>query len=140
MALRDEFEEKFPEDDVIWSFEGSSKKYCEENEALVFLFDQEFCLMVGNFIVPGTDTSQVKISVLANDVFMWACADAEPLTMDQIPILYMMVKLDPKWGSIKWCCLQRNMQPQAPMLRDIKKDGSWDEEFELLEKNPDNQS
>lgn len=140
MSLLERFREKFPSNDddegeAIWMYEGEMQ--CEDDIALAFLFSQDYCLMVGSFFEPkeGEDTQPAAIMVLANDVFAWACADYEPLTVGQIPVLYMMVKLDPKWGSVKWCCMQRNMQPQRPMLVDIKKAGSWDEEFEALDKN-----
>lgn len=68
-----------------------------------------------------------------NDVFAWACADAEHVTNDDLIELYQLSRH--KWGDVKWACKKRNMQPQKPMADDIKKDGCWDEVFESLPKN-----
>ena len=73
--------------------------------------------------------------VLCNDTFAWGCADGELLPYAEIANLYRMYMADNAWGSIKWCCLQRNQKPQKPVVELMKKNGSWDEIMEAL---PDN--
>jgi len=79
----------------------------------------------------------IAIAAICNDVFMWGCADAEPVKYNQILPLYKMWKEDKDWGPVKWACIQRNMQPQKPMIRQMKAASVWDSVMESLEKNDD---
>ena len=76
----------------------------------------------------------IVLLVICNDVFSWASADAECLTEDELPDLYNMHIEDPLWGSIKWVCKKRNLQPQDPMIEMMKKEGVWDDMMENLPK------
>ena len=42
-----------------------------------------------------------------------------------------------KWGSTKFACWKRNLQPQKPVIDDMKKDGVWDDFMEAFPKNDD---
>lgn len=77
----------------------------------------------------------ISLSVNCNDIFAWACADAEPITCEELPQLYLEHAKNPSWGAIKWCAKKRNIQPQSPVIRDMKKEGVWDDEMERLKKN-----
>lgn len=73
--------------------------------------------------------------VNCNDTFWWATGDAEPLPNDEIGNLYRMWKNpDNKgFGVTKWCCLQRGLQPQAPLKKMLQDAGVWDSRMESLE-------
>lgn len=77
----------------------------------------------------------IVLFVNANDVFVWGSADAETITAHELPDLYRMHMADKKWGSLKWVCKKANLQPQGPIIRDMKKDGSWCDLMESLPKN-----
>jgi hypothetical protein len=72
------------------------------------------------------------IYVNANDVFAWGCADAEPITTQEIKELFTMWYHDRAWGCIKWLCRKRNKTPQQPIIDDMKKEGKWCEIMESL--------
>lgn len=77
----------------------------------------------------------IVVFMKCNDVFAWGCADAENLGVDEMINLYKLHKADKKWGSVKWVCQKRKSQPQRPIIRNMKKDGAWDNIMEALPKN-----
>jgi hypothetical protein len=98
-------------------------------------------LVLDEILVPlnGGDAG-VALMVGCNDLFFWACADAEP-----IPPIGFSAGLDgPFWdlydryrksgpdGVVVWCCLRRGMRPQTPIERDMRKAGTWTDELEAL--------
>ena len=74
--------------------------------------------------------------VNCNDLFWWACADSEPLPVDEIGNLYKLCfdeDGNPKqYGSTVWACLQRKMRPQHPLEEMMRKDDAWTDELEAL--------
>ena len=78
----------------------------------------------------------LRIMVNCNDLFAWACADAEPLPLSEVANLYRMWKADPHYGADRWCCLRRNLAPQAPVERNWRKHGTWDAQMDTLPKPP----
>lgn len=76
-----------------------------------------------------------NLYVSCNDIFAWGCSDEEILPNDQINTLYNMWLEDKTWGSIKWCCLQRNMKPQKSVENDMKLNGAWDGKMQNLPEN-----
>ena len=68
-----------------------------------------------------------------NDVFFWGCADTEVIQPSDIEDLFEWWIQDEKWGEIKFACKKRNMQPQIPIVEDIKKDGKWEGWMDDLE-------
>ena len=80
----------------------------------------------------GTTT---VLFVICNDIFSWGCADAEDLPNNQIKSLYEYHLKDKTWGSTKWCCIKRNEKPQAPCVKMMKEDESWDGVMESLPEN-----
>jgi hypothetical protein len=73
--------------------------------------------------------------VNCSDVFAWGCADSDELPHDQIKPLYKLWAANPKWGPVKWACIHRDEQPQEPIKRDMKAEGYWDAELEVLPEN-----
>ena len=135
-----------PTDEEIFFFwedkDGNTHEGCVETTILAKLL-VDGVLFVGDFNSgPFFENNKVQpkditacVWVNCNDLFAWACADCEPITMRELPELYKFYKADPKWGTTKWCCRKRNLQPQRPVIESMKKDGVWDEMMENLEKN-----
>lgn len=82
-----------------------------------------------------TDVWCTVVYVNCNDVFAWACADAETIRCSEIVGLYRRFREDRVWGSVKWACVKRNLKPQPAIIRAMKESGVWDEEMELLPEN-----
>ena len=78
---------------------------------------------------------RVCLYVNCNDVFVWACADGEPIGILDIPVLFEYCEKDPKFGPIKWVCKKRNEKPQDPIVEWMKKEGCWTDEMESLPPN-----
>lgn len=88
------------------------------------------------FVVMGkTGYERTEMMVNCNDLFAWGCSDAEPVPAYDLEKLYNAWKDDERWGAYKWCAKHRNQQPQEPIIRDMKKDGAWDNEMDALPKN-----
>lgn len=77
----------------------------------------------------------IVLFVNCNDIFAWACADAETVTTGEIPALYRLWQANNAWGPAKWCAIKRNEKPQAPAIEYMKKAGIWDEQMEALRPN-----
>jgi len=99
-------------------------------EALSILLKEEVVWV--NNILDKDDKLIPWLLVNTNDVFAWACGDAETLEYDEIEPLIKLFLDNPHWGSTKWACIFNNMQPQGPIIRDMKKDRYWDAELEAL--------
>ena len=80
----------------------------------------------------GDKKETVILFVGCNDLFYWGTADAEDFTTADIPELYRMWEKDNLWGTDKWCCKKRNLQPQVPVKEDMKKNGSWEDWMDKL--------
>lgn len=60
---------------------------------------------------------ECKLSVNCNDLFYWACADAEDFTIDDLHDLDRAIAESPEHGTLLWCCRQRGMRPQKPYYK-----------------------
>ena len=110
--------------------------------------DEPFLLLDDKYYVDSCELLQIlsaaeliwmngsNVYVNANDIFIWGCGDGELLTSDELEKLVIMHLSDTCWGVAKWVCMQRNMQPQYPIKRDMKKNGYWDCELDNLPINP----
>lgn len=85
-----------------------------------------------------TDKEDISISVICNDVFYLACADAEEIAFNEVLTLYRMVRENPEYGVMKWCILKRNMFPQRVIYDLMNKNNLWDLELKNcnLKSNP----
>lgn len=119
------------EDDVTYEHDGEI--YYEEGDMLAILLIEEH-IITGNI---ETDSGQrtTVLYVNTSDVFAWGYANADCADLSEMEDLYKLTREDPKWGSIKWICFKDNLQPQYPIIRDMKIDGMWDEKMENLPKN-----
>lgn len=64
----------------------------------------------------------ITVLVNCNDLFYWACADAEKLTEENLDIFEKAHADDPKNGSLLFCCRVREMRPQKPFYDYLDKD------------------
>ncbi len=123
-------------DDELF-FELDGKEYVNEEAALAILLadDVLFCNAF-DIVRDGKEMGHTTVLfVNCNDMFAWACADAESFANEDIGPLLKMHLADKKWGSSKWCMIHRNEQPQLPVAKDMKKDGAWGPEMEALQPN-----
>lgn len=137
-----------PEDPMFYTIKG--KEYCREEQCLAQLLmdevlfcnerevvEHEFKVVDGKMYHDETKPIRVGESttvlfVLCNDLFYWATADGEPLPNSEIGNLYKLHMANKRYGSIKWCCLRRNLRPQVPIVARMKEAGYWDAELEAL--------
>ncbi len=119
---------------VIFVIDG--KEFYVEDTMVAYLLHKgdvfcSECEDVGeNGINPTTG-----IFVNCGDTFAYACSDAEPLPMAEIPVLYKLVRKSLMFGSTIWTMKRRNLKPINPLVERLKKEGLWDEELEALPEN-----
>jgi len=114
------------------------KKHWYHEKLLEYLLKKRLVFCNSRHYLCLDGSKQPKTTVIfanCNDVFEWGCADAETITIDEFPELYRLHEENKRWGAMKWVCKKRNLQPQKPIVIDMKKDGYWDKELESLEKN-----
>lgn len=119
--------------------------FIAEGDNLLFYDEALALLLCGEYIFPLVAQSTegkltIGLYVGCNDVFHWGCADCEELPLvgfrneeeSEFWDLYEKVRTKGSWGSVEWCCLRRQMRPQYPVMRDMKKAGMWTDELESL--------
>ena len=92
-----------------------------------------------------SDEKTITLEVMCNDLFAWGVADCETVTVeeritdfnrtDDMCHLLKLYLENGSFGIMKWCCMKRNMQPQAPIVEWMKEDGYWDDIMESLPLN-----
>jgi hypothetical protein len=60
------------------------------------------------------DKDKFNLLVNCNDLFYWACADSEPIKIEELQELIDCFKESIKHGDLLWVCRKRKMRPQAP--------------------------
>ena len=135
-------------------YNGKEHIFFDETKALAYLMNEEHIFLNTRPYIenPWAEKENWKVSeketivafVNCNDVFAWGCADAEEISVSEevregvTDDLHYLLKLYldmGHWGVVKWCCIQRNEQPQNPVLKDMKLADMWDDEMENLPKN-----
>jgi hypothetical protein len=110
-----------------------------DKEALLILLREEVCFF-GSVWHPDKKMSDegaflaIGVFVNCNDLFYWACADAERIGHSEVEDLYRQHLADKQWGAWIWCCKHRKLQPQEPVKKDMIKAGAWTDELEALPK------
>lgn len=94
-------------------------------------------VVIGGLVEYENDKSIASLDVMANDVWMWGCADCEPLPIDEIKNLWIMFKENESWGEVWWVCKQRDMQPQKPMRDKMIEQNAYPDWMNKLGKNYD---
>ena len=97
--------------------------------------DVALAVLLRDRVVFSSESGNVRLYVMCNDIFAWACADAEPLMYEDVQSLYDMHAASRNWGAVRWICIKRNEQPQFPVKRDMKKARAWDATMEALPPN-----
>lgn len=115
------------EQDVVFNYDG--RDIIVESTAIALLSFHEV-------VFPYFKDDTCCLAVTCNDVFAWACADAEAVESEEelISLTKEFLK-DKKWGYVKWVSKKRNMKPQRPLIDMMKGCDSWDDEMEKLPSN-----
>lgn len=118
----------------VFYTDDEGKEYFNEEQGLAILLAEDVCFVSGQDYIASWDPKEKTVGVVVNcnDLFYWASGDAQGLPNSQIESLYRAWKDGGKWGVDKWCCKQRGLRPQVPIVTDMKKDGAWDETMEAL--------
>src|SRR2546430_1807368 len=107
-------------EDVFFKIED--KEYCNDGKALSILLAESILFANSRHYIEWDkwvpdesrlgkykhlDTYKVQdetvvLFVNCNDLFWWACADAESITLDEIPTLFRAWRNDKSWGVSKW--------------------------------------
>lgn len=119
-------------------YDINGKKEPDENSMLAKLLDENI-LFANSFAYAYSDGvlrgRTITLFVLCNDVFAWATADAEDITIEELPQLFEMYEKNPKCASTQWVCVKRNEKPQEPMIKWLKENNGWNETLEALPEN-----
>ena len=67
-----------------------------------------------------------------NDLFEWACADAEPVTAEELPALHAAWMADRSDGPLLWACRKRQQRPQEKLELRMRARGEWTTAFDAL--------
>jgi len=68
-----------------------------------------------------TEDGKAALALNMNDVFAWACADAEPFTYEDAPAL-LKIAVEEGWpGLVRWACEKRGTPPQNPVLENMER-------------------
>jgi len=120
------------EDEVMFEYKGVEEP--DENMMLAILLIEEHLVP---HAVKDDETGIVTTALYVNtsDVFAWGYSNFDCADLDEMFDLYKLTRASKKWGSIKWICYKDNLQPQYPIVRDMKLDDAWDEKMENLPKN-----
>ena len=86
----------------------------------------------------GEPTTVVFVNT--SDVFAWGvadgdsirCSDKADIETNEVYRLLTYALANKKWCYVKYACWKHNLQPQKPIIRDMKKDGAWDDFMESL--------
>lgn len=116
------------------------EEYCEAEQIVSELLKLELCFV--NYRKFWCDSNKriedytIVVFLICNDLFAWGCADCESIGSEKDLISIWKYHCDDsKYGTLKWCCKKRNMQPQGPYIDLMKNDGCWTDELESLRKN-----
>ena len=134
------------DDDVYWTMKWGpqfpekppEERIFEETKALARLLAEGVIFLNSHWWEkewPERARNTTALCVNCNDIFAWACADAEQLDYDGIQGLYDLWFADRSWGAAKWCAMKRNQKPQPPVIAAMRKAGVWDDTMEKLGSN-----
>jgi hypothetical protein len=65
----------------------------------------------------GNEIGDLCVTVNCNDLFYWACADAEPIETDaDVDLLRECLQATDEYGTSLYACRRRKMRPQNRIL------------------------
>ena len=111
--------------------------FFDEHQALMNLLKANVCFF-GSVWHPDRDMDGkdaylgIGVFVNCNDLFYWACADAETMKQSEVEDLYRQHIANLRWGATLWACKHRNLQPQVPVKEKMIKEGVWNAELNAL--------
>ena len=100
-------------------------------EGILFCNSRKYLDLDDKTVNPET----IVLFVNCNDVFAWGCADAESLTLEELPGLFKLFEVCDITASTIWVCKKRKEKPQAPVVDWLKEHNGWDAELEALPEN-----
>lgn len=112
----------------------------EDNIALAILLIEGVIFLNNHWWMKDKGWSEeacrtTSLNVNVNDVFAWACADAETITHKDIKDLYTHWERDSNFGPAVWVCKRRGLMPQKPVAEAIRSAGIWDIDNMNLKEN-----
>jgi hypothetical protein len=84
----------------------------------------------------GEGHDNVVCYILCGDLFALGGSDAEYLTADEIPALYVMTREFPLWGHKLWVCRLRGVRPHPRISGLMKAEKEWPSWMDSLNPNP----
>lgn len=122
-------------DELKGSFNDGSVWYDDEGIVAKFLASNDL------FISGQSQGLNITLCVNCNDIFWWACADAESISWpEDIHSLYEEYLKGEKWFAARWCSFKRKLRPQWCAVQLMMKAGEWTPEMEALPDREDNGS
>lgn len=108
----------------------------DEDQALAALLMEEVVFLSGANS-KNAQPSDLSWTVMlnCNDVFMWGCADCEPIGYHELQTVYDLWCKGGGNATDAWVCKRRNEKPQRPVEKSIREAGFWDDEMETLPPN-----
>lgn len=112
------------------SIDGELVEYFEEEKALAVLLANDQIVLNQHWWMkdkgwPKEACETMYVGVICNDVFMYACADAEEMLFSDLEEVYEHYIKDPMWGTAVWCIKKRKQKPIKPVYDKIQKSGIW---------------
>lgn len=118
----------------IRRYNGPKQEIWLTENMLAKLLVDEVCF-INTAKLSFNEEKTIAVYVQCSDTFYYSTADGECITLDDLPALFKMHMEDPVWGSTKWVCKKRNLQPIGRIVEMMKKAEAWDDLMDSLEKN-----
>lgn len=127
-------EHGFSRFEVPMELGGKPRIFYLEEEMVQYLLEEDV-LFVNSRKYLGLDDKTVcpetlVLFVLINDTFGYSCADAESVTMKELPELCKGYCDHGYLGVIVWVAKKRKCAPIKPWIKSLKVKDLWDEELE----------
>lgn len=81
-------------------------------------------LLLDHKIELSIESDGTKMWVNCSDVFWWGCADAEEITLEELPALLACYDEVGAGGEL-WCCRKRKMRPQTASYEECYPPKDW---------------
>lgn len=119
-------------------FDINGKREPDESSMVAELLEKDILFLNSYKCIDAIGEVQSATMVLllnCNDVFAWGCADAESVTLDELPVLFDMYEQNGECGPTQWVCIKRNEQPQLPVIDWLKEHNCWTSQLNDLPTN-----
>jgi hypothetical protein len=119
--------------DVVCKLENwHSKLTKDQDEAISYLVENDELFV-------SHSKEEIHLQINTNDIMAWALADADEISAEECVGLKAEFEKD-KYAIVRWKCKKENMQPQHAWVEILKKNQAWDNHFESLPVNYDNEA